>query len=313
MLVRKIFAPRRVVWYMRHELMFSIPAAVLVWGLFEGLGFQKIALPFSIAATLGGALAIFLGFRNNSSYGRWWEARTIWGSIINSSRIFARQMIANADNAAATGKATPEVVAAYKREMVHRQIAFAHALRLQLRGQKGYGEFAHLLPPAEFESVTRANNVANMLLHRQGARVKEAMRQELLGPFDNISIEPTLAGFNNWQGACERIKNTPLLRQYHYFTQLFLYAFMLLLPFCLIGDFHKMGIHEMMIPTSVLISFVFGTIAKIGEVNEDPFENLPTDVPLSAICNTIERDLKEMLGETDLPAKWQANNEGFLM
>lgn len=128
---------------------------------------------------------------------------------------------------------------------------------------------------------------------------------EVLGAFDNISMEPVLASFNNYQGSCERIKNTPLLRQYHFFTLLFLYAFMLVLPFSLIADFMKSGIAGLMVPVSVLISFVFAVMAKVGEVNEDPFENRITDVSMSAICNTIERDLKEMLGEAELPDKIQ--------
>lgn len=134
---------------------------------------------------------------------------------------------------------------------------------------------------------------------------------EILGAFDNISLEPTLAGFNNFQGACERIKNTPLLRQYHFFTKLFLLVFMAILPFSLIADFSKMGVPVLMIPLSILVSFVFGVMGKVGEVNEDPFENRITDIPMSAMCNTIERDLKEMLGESDLPYKL-TSKDGFL-
>jgi putative membrane protein len=145
----------------------------------------------------------------------------------------------------------------------------------------------------------------------QGIRIKEGMRSEILGAFDNISLEPTLAGFNNFQGACERIKNTPLLRQYHFFTKLFLLVFMAVLPFSLITDFNKMGVPGLMVPVSVLVSFVFGVMGKVGEVNEDPFENQITDIPMTSMCNTIERDLKEMLGEADLPAKLEPK-DGFI-
>jgi putative membrane protein len=124
-------------------------------------------------------------------------------------------------------------------------------------------------------------------------------------------MEGQLLALTNHQGGCERIKNTPLLRQYDYFTKVFLYTFMLLLPFCLIGDFTKMELGFLLIPVSVLISFVFSIIGKVGEVNEDPFENKITDVPLTALCNTIERDLREMLGEVDLPDKKVPKN-GFL-
>ncbi|GAB2588687.1 bestrophin family protein [Spirosoma areae] len=302
MILKRNFNPLLVLKYNAEAILIALTVSGAVYAL-HAMEAIDLALPFSIAAIMGSALAIFIAFRNNTAYTRWWEARTVWGGIINNSRIFARQLIANADNAIATGKASPEKVAGFKQEMVLRQIAFSHALRLHLRRQTTYDEFRHLLSVAEFERVTRAGNVPNMLLHQQGIRIKEAMRDEILGAFDNISMEPNLASFSNWQGSCERIKNTPLLRQYHYFTKLFLYAFMLILPFCLIADLTKMGVAYMLVPVCVVVSFVFAVIGRVGEVNEDPFENQITDVPLTALCNTIERDLKEQLGETTLPTK----------
>lgn len=311
MIIKKIFNPLAVARYMRWELTASTVLSIAVFFLYHNQHLEKVSLPFSIAAILGSALAIFLAFRNNNAYNRWWEARTIWGGIINNSRIFARQIIANADNALSGGKVEAEQIEAYKKEMVYRQIAFAHALRLHLRGQKSWEEFAHLLPKVEFEAVGKKQNIPNYLLFLQGKRIKEGTKAEILGAFDNISLEPTLAGFNNFQGACERIKNTPLLRQYHFFTKLFLLVFMAVLPFSLIADFNKMGVPALMVPLSILLSFVFGVMGKVGEVNEDPFENRITDIPMTAMCTTIERDLKEMLGEVDLPEK-RLPVEGFL-
>jgi putative membrane protein len=296
---------------MQKDLLLSVLFTASVFVLYEALRFRQIILPFSIAAILGSALAIFIAFRNNNSYNRWWEARTLWGNILNNSRIFARQIISNADYAANIGKASAEAVITYKKEMIYRQIAFAHALRLHLRKQHTFEEFEHLLTKAEFEKIILTQNLPNGILLTQGIRIKEGMRDEILGAFDNISLEPTLGGFNNFQGACERIKNTPLLCQYHFFTNLFLQVFMLILPFCLIGDFAKLQLTWLMIPVAVLISFVFGVMAKVGEVNEDPFENKITDVPLTALCNTIERDLKEMLYETVLPPTMEAE-KGYL-
>jgi putative membrane protein len=311
MILRKIFNPIAVVRYMRWELFVSTALSIAVYFLYHNQHLEKVSLPFSIAAILGSALAIFLAFRNNNAYNRWWEARTIWGSIINNSRIFARQIIANADSALSNGKVSAEQIADYKKEMVYRQIAFAHALRLHLRGQKAVEEFGFLLSKEEFENCIQKQNIPNYLLFLQGKRIKDGIKADILGAFDNISLEPTLAGFNNFQGACERIKNTPLLRQYHFFTKLFLFVFMAILPFSLIGDFNKMGVPALMIPLSILVSFVFGVMGKVGEVNEDPFENRITDIPMSSMCITIERDLKEMLGETDLPPKLMPEN-GFI-
>jgi ion channel-forming bestrophin family protein len=311
MILKKVFNPLAVARYMKTELLLSLVLSVGVYFLYYHRHIEKVSLPFSVAAILGSALAIFLAFRNNNAYSRWWEARTLWGNTTNNSRIFARQIIANADNALHTGKATAEKTNAFKKEMIYRQIAFAHALRLQLRGKTTTDEYKHLLDEMEYASIIQKQNTANYLLLIQGRRIKEAMKEELLGAFDNISLEPTLAGFNNFQGGCERIKNTPLLRQYHYFTKLFLLVFMFVLPFSLIGDFNKMGIPALMIPVSILLSFVFGVMGKVGEVNEEPFADNVTDVPMTAICNTIERDLKEMLGAENLPEK-SLPHHGFL-
>jgi len=293
------------------ELTVSSLLAGLVYYLYAQRNLENFGLPFSIAAILGSALAIFLAFRNNNAYNRWWEARTIWGNLLNNSRIFARQVIANASHAVAIGKASMAEAEAYQQELIYRQIAFAHALRLHLRRQQDWEVLHPLLSEVEYKTLLQKTNLPNYLLHIQGVRIKDGMRQEIMGAFDNISLEPTLAGFNNFQGACERIKNTPLLRQYHYFTQLFLLVFMVVLPFALIGDFARMAVPFLMVPVSILVAFVFGVMGKVGEVNEDPFENRITDVPMTALCNTIERDLKEMLGEADLPEKIEAV-KGFL-
>lgn len=310
MILKRNFNPVKVISYIRYEILFATVISLSVLSLHK-LAIIRVSLPFSIAAILGSALAIFIAFRNNSAYNRWWEARTVWGNIVNNSRILARQIIANADQAAAIGKVRTEMVTAYKSEMIKRQIAFAHALRMHLRQQKNHAEFMHLLPEAEFNLICSKANIPNLIIQAQGNRIKEGMRSEILGSFDNISLEPTLAGFNNFQGACERIKNTPLLRQYDYYTRLFQSVFTFILPFCLIGDLEKMGLIYLLVPLTVLICFVFASIGKVGEVNEDPFENRITDVPMTALCNTIERDLLEMLGETQLPQKIEQEN-GFL-
>lgn len=302
MIVKRNFDLRKVFWNIRFETLITLLVAIAVYFLHK-LSIIEIVLPFSIAGILGSALAIFIAFRNQSSYARWWEARTIWGGIINNSRIFARQIIANVDNAVAIGKVSKEVADDFKKEMIDRQIAFAHSLRSHLRRQNNFEEFKHLLSENEFEDIKSKQNRPNILLHTQGLRIKEAMQKEMLGAFDNISMEPNLATFSNWQGACERIKNTPLPMNYQYFTKLFLYVFIFVLPLCLIGDFTKMNISLLVIPVSFLICFVFAVMNKVGEINENPFENQISDIPMTALCNTIERDLKEMLGDTNIPAK----------
>jgi ion channel-forming bestrophin family protein len=309
MIVKRNFDLRKVFLNIRFETLTTLLVAISVF-LLHKLKVIDIALPFSIAGILGSALAIFIAFRNQSSYARWWEARTIWGGIINNSRIFARQMIANVDNAVTIGKTSKTDADLYKKEMIDRQIAFAHSLRLHLRKQSSLEEFQHLLSEYEFKGIMQKQNRPNILLHTQGIRIKEAMQKEMLGTFDNISMEPNLATFSNWQGACERIKNTPLPMNYQYFTKLFLYVFIFVLPICLICDFAKMNIDFMIIPVSFIICLVFAVMNRVGEINENPFENQISDIPMTALCNTIERDLKEMLGEV-LPEKLEPKN-GFI-
>jgi putative membrane protein len=268
-------------------------------------------LPFSISAILGSALAIFIAFRNNTAYDRWWEARTLWGSIINASRVFGRLVITFTDSHAHQPQYDKVRSETFKRDLIHLTLAWAHALRMHLRKQTDWQELKPFLSEPDFQNMLNVQQKTNYLQLITGREIYNAMANGTLGGFDGFQLEGQLLVLANSQGGCERIKNTPLLRQYHYFTRLFLYAFILLLPFTLIGDFIKQEVDFMMMPVAIIISFVFAIIGKVGEVNEDPFENRITDVPLSALCNTIERDLREMLGETNLPEKMEAN-DGFL-
>ncbi len=310
MILRRNFSPIKVIQYVKIELLFAITISAIVFALHKQ-SVSSITLPFSVAAILGSALAIFIAFRNNSSYSRWWEARTIWGGIINSSRVLARLIITFTESHSHQQNFDKNRSEQFKKEMVYKVIAWVHALRLHLRKQENWNELKPFLSEQEFEQLEKTQNKPNYLHLLSGKRIYEAMANGTLGGFDSFQMEGQLLALANYQGGCERIKNTPLLRQYDYFTRVFLYAFMLLLPFSLIGDFTKMNIDFLMMPISVIISFVFATIGKIGEVNEDPFENRITDIPLTAMCNTIERDLREMLGEGNLPKKLEPEN-GYL-
>jgi len=311
MILKRIFNPIKVVQYVRVELLFSSTVTVLVYVLYQQNALPAV-LPFSVAAILGSALAIFLAFRNNSSYTRWWEARTLWGGIINSSRVLARLIITFTDSHAHQANYDKDRSEKFKREMVYHCIAWVHALRLHLRGQESWEEIQEFLPDQEFQALLVVNNKPNYLHLLLGRRVYEAMANGTLGGFDSFQMEGQLLALANYQGNCERIKTTPLLRQYDYFTRLFLYVFVIALPLALLGDFAKMGMPAMMMPVSLIIAFVFAVMGKVGEVNEDPFENRITDVPLTALCTTVERDLKELLGDRTIPEEMQAHN-GYLL
>lgn len=310
MIIKRNFNPIKVVQYVKYELITAIVCSVAVYWL-HAQQLSTLTLPFPIAAILGSALAIFIAFRNNSAYSRWWEARTLWGSIINASRIMARLVITFTDSHAHQANFDQARSDAFKKDMIYKIIAWAHALRLHLRRQTDWQELQTFLSKEEFALLKQAQNKPNLIHLQTGKKIYEAMANGTLGGFDSFQMEGQLLALANAQGGCERIKNTPLLRQYDFFTRVFLYAFVIILPFSLISDFTKLQTAWLTIPVSIIISFVFAIIGKVGEVNEDPFENRITDVPLTAMCNTIERDLREMLGESDLPAKLEAQ-DGFL-
>jgi putative membrane protein len=297
MIVKRNFDPVRVWAYVRTEVTAAAVLSAGVVAAVETAGVDELAIPFATLVVLGTALAIFLAFRNNTSYARWWEARQLWSGIVASSRTFARLVVTFVDAHRETPEHDPETAAEFKREMVLRQIAWAHALRLTLRGQDTWAELETFLPDGEMAILLQAANRPNVLLGRQGRRIYEAMSNGTLQGFDSFQLEQALAQLAGFQAGCERIKETPLLRQYDYFTRLFLWVFVLLSPFALVGDTGWAAV-----PLATLLAFVFTTIAKVGAVNEDPFEQRIQDVPLSAICRSLERDLLEQLGERRLPA-----------
>ncbi len=309
MIVKRNFSPLKVWGYVKGPMSLSLGWSLAVWLTFHLTGWKELALNFTPIGVLGSALAIFVAFRNNSAYGRWWEARTLWGGIVNSSRVLARLVITFTDSHALQPNFDKGRSEDFKRVMVLRCIAWVHALRLHLRrdDEREWTETLRpLLPDDEFNTVMGAQNRPNIIQQLQGQHIYRAMADGTLGGFDSFQMEGQLLALANHQGGCERIKNTPLPRQYDFFTRMFVLLFALMLPFGILGFFtaeHMLWLSWLTVPLSVLIALVFIIMERTGAANEDPFENLVTDVPLSALCNTIERDLREMLGERELPTK----------
>ena len=147
MIVKRNFSPVKVLSYVWVPLAYATAVAVALVVVRRSSGSSQLAVPFAPVGTLGAAVAIFVAFRNNASYGRWWEARTVWAGIHNNSRILARQLVASTDNAIAAGTGgTADEILAYRRELVLRIIAFAHALRIELRGTNEWEVLRPLLP-----------------------------------------------------------------------------------------------------------------------------------------------------------------------
>jgi ion channel-forming bestrophin family protein len=300
-IVKHNLSPRKVLGYIWLPLLYATVVAALAVVMRRVLDTDRLAAPFAPIGTLGAAVAIFVAFRNNASYGRWWEARTLWGNLHNSSRVLARQLVAATDNAISSGSGgAPENVLAYRREMVLRLVAVVHALRIQLRGTNDWADVAPFLPPDEHAALAIAVSRPNMLLQRLGIRIKDGVRDGIVGQFDPISLEPSLSAINGIVASCERIKHTPTPRQYDYFTRMAVALFATVLPFGLLGLVPREQ-DWWVVVLSVVVAGVFVILERVGAVIDAPFENLATDVPMSAIANAVERDLREQLGDTDLP------------
>jgi ion channel-forming bestrophin family protein len=313
MIVKHNLSPSKVLTYVWKPLAYAGVFSVVVVALRRATGSEAFSVPFAPVGTLGAALAIFVAFRNNASYGRWWEARTVWGNLHNSSRVLARQIVAATDSAIASKSGgTEEAVLAFRREIVLRIAAVSHSLRTQLRETPEWasGSLPGLLPASEFQTFSSSQNPTNLMIQRIGIRIKDGVREGMIGQFDPISLEPNLAGMNAAVTACERIKSTPTPRQYDYFTRLALGVFSTLLPFGL----------ESLIPAaqewwvvlmSLVVSGVFIILERVGAVIDAPFENKSTDIPMTYLSTAIERDLREQIGDSNLPSAIQVV-DGYL-
>ena len=303
-----------VTWkYARWSVLMFTAYAILVCLVYGPLDFHYLSIPWPPVATLGIAVAFYIGFKNNGSYDRFSEGRQLWGGIVNYSRTWAVQSLEYVTSVVdAPGVEEPAASGAElslrHRRLVYRQLAWVNALRLNLRRQpdRWEAEVAPFLDPAEATAMRRKQNPPAHLLRRHAADLR-VLREErgLLNDFQHVNMMQTIEQLFNLQGGCERIKNTPFPRQYAYYSFVFVWLFAALLPLGLVNEFDKLGPGHVWftVPFSVLVSWVFNTIEVVGHTSENPFENEINDVPMTAICRTIEIDLREMLGETHLPPK----------
>lgn len=298
MLIRNVFRPSRIWPYVRLELLIVTGLAVALV-ILQRMGFD-LAIPFLPLGVLGTAVAITMGFRNNTAYARWWEARTIWGTIVNVSRQYARLVVTFTRSHAHQPTYDASRADGFIDVMVRRQIAWVNILRHQLRREPlAETTLAHLQPDQR-HAVASSVNPATTALVQAGTDIYQAMAVGTLQGFDSFQLEGCLAQLQAAQGSCERIKNTPLPKQYAFFTTVFMWTFILMTPFGLLSLFSASAVWAV-IPVTAVLTFAFTIVDKIGRVTEDPFEGRPQDVPLTAICRTIERELLELLGTTPLP------------
>ncbi|KAI9033513.1 effector locus protein [Hyaloraphidium curvatum] len=312
MIVKRIFNPIKVLSYVWLDVSLSIVASVVA-ALLANYGIYYFSWTFAPLGVLGTALSIFLAFRANTSFARWGEAAAAWAAILAASRTFARLVVTFADSHRKAPQYDAQASAAFKQTVVRRQIAWAHSLRAQLRGQSPGADdgVARMLDPADLAGLKAAPDAPLYLMKRQGESIYDAMASGVLMGFDSFQLEGQLAALGSQQATCERIKGIPVPRQYSYFTRLFVRVFVILVPFFTVKGMTADGVVWLVIPMSAIIAFLFSAIERTGAVNEDPFENRITDVPMTAICRDIERDTMAILGETQLPPKMHPE-EGYL-
>jgi putative membrane protein len=285
---------------MLRGLEFAL-VSLLAWDFlvvvcYQVLHWHWVSSRYLPIASFGAVLGIIVGFRNSSAYGRWWEARILWGAIVNKSRTLARQVMTAMSPAVAASPAEQAEVASAQRELVLYQVAYVHALCQQLRKLDPVPRVAHLIPKEDLTALAREKNVALTLQSRMSAMLIAARRRGWLDEWQWQAIDQSMSGLMDAQGGAERIKNTPMPKQFDFFPRLFVQIYCLMLPVGMVDNLHwftPLG--------STLVGFLFLALDKIGRDLEDPFENSIHDVPTTAISTTIEINLRQLLGETELP------------
>ncbi|MEE7559987.1 hypothetical protein HH299_09950 [Xanthomonas sp. Kuri4-2] len=301
MILRDTFPLRRI-WpqtYKRLLVLLAFDCAVA--GLYTFFGWHWLSIEALPLAQLGSALTIFLAFRANAAYGRWWEARQLWGSLVNTSRAIARQALTALDVDPADARQT-----ALRESLVVHQVAFVHALRCHLRRQNPFPELTGLLGEARADALRGYANVPNALTLRLGQLLQQARALGMLDSLRWSALDGNLTTLANLQGACERIKNTPLPRQFSSLPRALVNLYCWLVPLGLIA-----GMGLAMPIASVLISFTLLAIDRASSAIEDPFENTVHDTPMTALSRGIELTLREMLGQR-VPLRDVRAIDGFI-
>lgn len=305
----------------------------------------QISIPWLPVSIIGTAVAFYVGFKNNQAYDRMWEARKIWGGIVNDSRSWGMMIDGYITNLFTQSPKSDAEIKEIKQRLIYRHIAWLYAHRSQLlmptswehigqsgttsrvfkNTQKKYGvglvsdeysrtDLQKFLSKEEHNRLILNANTATQLINEQSRDLTELRRQHVIDDFRHVQMEDVLRSFYTLQGKNERIKKFPLPRQYAHMSRVFVFIFIVLLPFSMIPELMKVAEWGLWlsVPISALIGWVYVMMESIGDITENPFQGLPNDIPMMSLCRVIEIDLREMLNETDLPPNIQAQ-KGILM
>lgn len=332
--IKKTYSTREMAWWTRFET-FLFLGIIVVWvAIYVFLDLHWLKIPWTPLALIGTAVAFVIGFQNNSAYGRIWEARKIWGGIVNTSRTFGMFLQDMLTNEHAEKPLSEEQIKEEVKTLTYRHIAWMTALRHAMRKPKPWETTVNhktnqewgTQPPeldstlekdlegyitqSDFEYVMSKGNKQTALLYLQSHHLRKLKEQGIIWEFSFLELEGILQAFFNLQGKSERIKNFPYPRHFATLNHYFMWIFVLLLPLALVPQFAEIGeglveSHPLIsqlfiwfsIPFYVIVAWVFHTMERIGRTGENPFEGTANDVPISTIARGIEIDLRQNLGE----------------
>ncbi len=335
MYTKKKYSALQMLMWTRRELRFFFLSALIVTILFEVVDLQFLQVPWTALALIGTAVAFLIGFQSNAVYGRLWEARMIWGSIVNDSRMLGIMVKDMVTNEHALDPATEEELKEIKKTIIYRHIAWLTSLRHAMRQLKPWEtyrinkknqQFVNLLhipevvssleedlknhlSDEEYNEVLSKTNKAYAVMTLQSSHLRKLKERGLIWEFSFLELESKISDLITHQGKSERIKNFPYPRQYATLGYDLVNTFILLLPFGIIPAFSNLGntfadtypviapyFVWLGVPFSAMIAWVFNTMQRIGTVGENPFEGSANDVPISTISRGIEIDLLETIG-----------------
>lgn len=318
----------------RFETMLFIIIGVVWVSAFFFLDLNWLRIPWTPLALIGTAVAFVIGFQNNVAYGRIWEARKIWGGIVNTSRTFGAFLQDMITNEHTENKLSDKELHVEIKTLTYRHIAWMTALRHSMRVLKPWETTSshrtnseHGFEPPErkssldkdikpylsaedIEYIAKKDNKQTALLYLQSHHLRFLKEQGVIWEFSFLELEAEIKELFSLQGKSERIKNFPYPRQFATLNHHFMWVFVLLLPMALIPQFADLGdnVYEsypiigrffiwFSIPFYVIVAWVFHTMERIGRTGENPFEGTANDVPISTIARGIEIDLRQNLGE----------------
>lgn len=336
MLTKKRYTVTEMIAWTRWETFGFLVYALTITALYEIMGYSFLHVPWTPVALIGTAVAFMIGFQNNSAYGRIWEARKIWGGVVNTSRTWGMKTADMISNAHTSRPESEEDLAQHKKRLVYRHVAWLTALRHAMRQTRNWevfeehrtnrewlkrayipekvtalkDELINNIPDEEVEYVMSKKNKAAALLYLQSKDIRQLKERGLIWEFAFLELENLLEEMFTLQGKSERIKNFPYPRQFATLATYFVWIFILLLPFGIVPEFAKIGnnLEEtfpmigtyftwVAIPFCGAVCWVFHTMDRIGRVGENPFEGSANDVPISTIARGIEIDMLQLMDE----------------